>query len=594
MSVLLLLAFPVKAPALATSDDPSRENEVRTLRILATSDLHGKFMPWDYILNEANSSGSMTQLATAIAEYRTDSTLLVDAGDTIQDNGAEIFLEPIEDLHPMVQALNWLGYDIWVTGNHEYNYGLNVTKDTIADLQPKALVGNIYDADGAPLADGYTILEKNGIRIAFIGMVTPSIIHYDSASLVGCTVTDALEETRAIIDAIQGQYDVLVGVFHMGLYNEYQTPNTGIMDILNACPEFDVMVSAHSHTEIDGMYINNVLTVQNRSMAQTMAVIDLTLEKNGDGWRVTGRDSEFVRIADYEPDPVLTELLTPYDELARREAEEVIGELIGGPLAPENEIAVIPSALIEDTALTDLINRVQLYYTGADVSVASLLSREANLQPGEIRRCDATQIYRHSNTLYTLRMTGAQLKKFLEYSARYYNTFRPGDLTISFNPAIRFYLYDIFEGVNYTINIGCEPGSRIEDLTWADGTPVKDDDEFTLAVSSYRANSCLLVPGMVYEQDDLPALIDIDVRSDLGDVREMIVDYIRNVKGGVITPDCSHNWVLTGCEWDEDLHALAVELLKEGKLTILSSEDGRSINAAPITEEDLFSLEPAS
>ena len=584
----LLLAFVLGGSVptgFAELPEASGEEEVKTLRILATSDLHGKFMPWDYALDEASTSGSMTQLAAAIAEYRTDATLLVDAGDTIQDNSADLFVG--DGIHPMVQALNVIGYDVWVTGNHEYNYGMDVLRDTIADVQANTLVGNVYDENGDPLADGYTILERDGIRIAVIGMVTPSIVHFDPINLAECTVTDPLDETRKIIDAIQGQYDVLVGVFHMGLNNEYDKPNSGVTDILNACPEFDVMVASHSHKEIPGQYINNVLTVMNRNMAQTMAVIDLTLEKDGDGWRVADRSSRIVKIADYEPDPALTELLAPYDERARQEAETVIGELVGGPLAPENEIADIPTALIEDTALLDLVNEVQLYYSGADVAMASIFTKDDNLQPGAIRRCDIAQIYGASNMLYTLRMTGAQLRDYLEFNARYYNTFRPGDLTISFNPTMRFYLNDILEGVNYEINIGREPGNRIENLTWPDGTPVKDDDEFTMALSDYRANACLLVPGMVYEEDNLPVLLDIDVRSDLGSIREMIVDYIRNVKDGIITPDCNHNWRLTGCEWDEDLHALAVRLLAEGKLSIPTTADARCINPVPITVSDL-------
>ena len=210
-------------------------------------------------------------------------------------------------------------------------------------------------------------------------------------NLRNCTVTDPLLETRRIIDAIEGQYDVLVGVFHMGLWNVYDTPNSGVEDILNACPEFDVMVSAHSHKMLAGEYINDVLTVQNMYMAQTMAVIDLELTEDENGWTVTDRNSEIVKIADYEPDPALTELLNDYHERARQDSGQIIGKLVGGPLAPENEIADIPSALIEDTALLDLINDVQLYYTGADVSVASLLTKDANLFPGEIRKCDPSQ-----------------------------------------------------------------------------------------------------------------------------------------------------------------------------------------------------------
>ena len=148
--------------------------DMKKLRIIGTSDLHGKFMPWDYALNQESKTGSMSQLYTAIKEYRDDTTLLLDAGDTIQDNFAEIFID--ENIHPMILALNTIGYDIWVTGNHDYNYGMDIVKKTIRDLNSKVLVGNVYDNEGNALADGYVILEKAGLRVALIGMVTPNII----------------------------------------------------------------------------------------------------------------------------------------------------------------------------------------------------------------------------------------------------------------------------------------------------------------------------------------------------------------------------------------------------------------------------------
>ena len=421
------------------AEESVEEQETRTVRIIATSDLHGKFCPWDYALNAESTSGSMAQLATAIAKYRTEDTILVDAGDTIQANSAEIFLGS-EDVHPMILAMNALKYDVWVTGNHEYNFGIDTIKKTIGDLNCKALTGNVYDRDGKPIADGYTILEQNGVRIAVIGMVTPNIARWDASNLQGCSVTDPLEETRKIIESIRGKYDVLVGVFHMGIENEYGLANSGVRDVLTKCPEFDVMVSSHEHTLIPSMDINGVLVVQNKFQAQTMSVIDLTLEKgsknvksadtdrSSEGWKLTSKSAESVTVADYEADPAMMELLAEYDAQAREDAEEVIGRLEGGSLVPEgtesenaergssdsnnpeNGSEPIPAALTQDTALIDLINIVQMHYTGAAVSASALSGEGTNLKPGDIRKCDTAQIYKFSNTLYKLHMNGAQLK----------------------------------------------------------------------------------------------------------------------------------------------------------------------------------------
>jgi 2',3'-cyclic-nucleotide 2'-phosphodiesterase/3'-nucleotidase len=341
---------------------------------------------------------------------------------------------------------------------------------------------------------------------------------------------------------------VLVGVFHMGLENEYAMPNSGVTDILNACPEFDVMVSSHEHHLIPGTELNGVLVVQNSEQGRSMEVIDLTLKKDGEGWKVIDRASEGIIIADYEADPAMLEMLEGYDLRAREDANQVIGRLEVGALAPETGDDGIPAARLRDTALVDLINDVEMYYAGVDVATTALPLPDANLYPGEIKKCDIARIYSFSNTLYTLRMTGAQLKKFMEWSADFYNTFHSGDKSVTFNENFIPYNFYLFSGVRYEVNLSHEPGSRIEHLTWPDGTPVRDDDAFEIAVNNYCANSLLLVPDVLYTGDDLPTLVEKDVHGEIGGISELIRDYIVNVKGGVIVPECDDSWRLTSCE----------------------------------------------
>ena len=557
------------------------------LQILATSDTHGKFDPWDYAANKEDTTGSVAQQATAIKQLRTADTLVIDAGDTIQGNSSQLFLE--DDVHPMVAAMNAIGYDVWVTGNHEYNYGMDTLQKIMAEQNAKVLTGNVYAPDGTPLADGYTIVRKKDLKIGLIGMVTPNITRWDAVNLTGWTVTNPVDECRKIIDQIKDQVDVLIGVMHMDTENEYGVYGSGVTDLANACPEFDVIIAAHGHKEIPGEEINGVLVIENKNAGATMSEIHLQLQRQWNGrWKVVGRSSESLQIANYEPDPELVALLAPYDERAKADAVIPIGELRGGNMAPDNEIENIPSPMVQDTALLDFINEVQLYYTGAQVSATAMTSMTGQMREGTIRKCDLTSIYTYENTLYKLQMNGAQLRDYMEWSAAFFKTWQPGDLTIAFDPSTRYYLYDAFEGVNYEIDISQEPGNRILNLTWPDGTPVTDTDVFTIAVNNYRATTQLLIAADIFAPGEpLPQMLEMDVRGDLGGIRELLGEYIQTVKGGVIEPKVNNNWKILGNNWDAAKHSEAVARLRDGSLTLPENFDSRTLPSVAITEADL-------
>lgn len=584
-----MLAISMSFPAVMAEE----AQETVDIQLLASSDVHGKMCPYDYALDEESPGGSLAQIGTIIKELRNDNTIVIDTGDTIQGNSADLFLE--DEVHPMILGMNTIGYDVWVAGNHEFNYGVDTLEKTAAGFDNTFLCGNVFDSEGNGIGAGYEIFEKGGVKVGVIGMVTPNITRWDAVNLENYTVEDPVEKTKEIIAEIQDDVDILVAAEHMGEENEYGVADSGVNDLANACPELDVIIAAHEHKQVEGTEVNGVLIVENDDLGETLAKVDITVEKDENGeYQVVDKTSESIAVADYEADADVMAALADADARAKEDAQTVIGTLTGGPLAPANEIEGIPQARLQETALIDLINEVQMYYTGADVSGSALFIDDANLDDGEIKKCDVALIYKYTNTLYKMEMTGAQLKKWMEWTAAYYNTYKEGDLTISFNPDMRGYNYDMFSGVNYEINISKEPGQRIENLTRADGTELKDDDVLIVAMNNYRASSQLLTYGTVYEEgvDELPKLLEIDVRGELGGVRELIADYIMNVKGGELeAPALTGNWKITGCDWDEDLHAQAVELVNSGKLALKSSESGREINVAPITVEDLEGAE---
>lgn len=563
------------------------EKETRDIQILATSDLHGKFYPYDYAVNEESRSGSLVQIASAVKKYRTKDTAIIDVGDTIQDNYSELFFK--EKIHPMMLAMNEIGYDIWALGNHEFNFCVDNLKNIMKQSKAAVLMGNVYNPDGSRMAEGYTIIEKDGVKIGIIGMVTPNIVKWDSVNLKGYKVTDPVEETKKIVKDIRNKVDILIAAEHMGEENEYDVANSGVNDLAEACPELDLIIAAHEHKLVEEAYVNGVLIVENKNSAATMSKINIILEKENGKYKISDRKAESIKISEYEPDKDLAEKLAPYNKKAQDEANIIIGELTEGNLVPENEIAEIPQAQIQATSLIDFINEVQMYYTGADVSAAALFNVDADLKAGKIKKSDTALIYKYGNTLYKMEMTGKQLKKYMEWSAAYYNKYNKGDLTISFNENIRGFNYDMFSGVDYKIDISKEAGQRIKDLKWSNtGKEIKDDDIFIIAVNNYRANTHLLTYGEIFEEgEELPKVLEIDVKGNIGGVRELIGDYIKNVKKGKIEPSNPQNWKIIGNDWDKNKHEKAVQMIKDGKIQIPKSADGRTPNVKSVTENDL-------
>ncbi|MBR4456353.1 MAG: 5'-nucleotidase C-terminal domain-containing protein [Solobacterium sp.] len=530
----------------------------------------------------------MAQLKTAIRKwYDPDTCLLVDAGDTVQGNSAFLFLD--EPYNPIIRAMNELGYEVWTTGNHEYNYGMNVLRRLISGFQGHTIVSKVRDETGSPLGERWAIIEKNGIRIAVVCMVTPNISLWDAANLRNCEVRNPISETEAILKEIEGKYDVLIAVNHMSIPQEYDTPGSGCAEYAEHFPQFDVIVASHQHLLEEETEVNGVLIAENSSFGETMLKIDLTMQKSVSGWKVTDRTSRALRMSDYEPDPEFMETYRPYHEqiLASIRSEIGISEGPDGFLIP-SETECIPGFLLQNAPLVNLFHDAAESFTDADITASMIASPSADLLPGAFCAKDLLALYPYENTLCLVRMNGRQLKKYMEWSASFYNTFRPGDLTISFDPSISLFDYDFFRGVNYEIDISKQPGERIVNLRKADGTPVQEDDSFTVAVSSYRYQSHLSLYGPVFsEEDGLPVLIEGDIRPDLGAFTDLLAEYIRADLDGTVGPDTSENWKLIGVEWDPQLHQKAIELINSGAIVPELTHNYSHLAAQSITENDL-------
>jgi len=590
--IMLVMTAFIMVPLMLPGTNLNAATKETTIQIVATSDTHGSFYPWTYATDSERTDGGMTKIATVLKQLKAENpnTIYVDNGDTIQGNSNQIFFEK-DEINPMFVALNNMGCATMTLGNHEFNYGIDTLEKNLSGLKnTTVLCGNVYKPSGERLGEAYKIVECAGVKVAIIGMVTPNIVNWDAGHLKGYKVTNPYDETKAAIKEIQSKKlaDVIIASVHMGLDGEYG--NDSAAELAKQCPELNAIIAGHAHSKIEQEIVNNIPITEPGSDAANVSVVTITLEDN----KVKSTTTKLVSAKDAEADQEMDKLLKPYHEEALEDAYTVIGKLEGGSLIPDSVLPGVNQGQLEDNALVDLILNVQMYYAeksgkipeGAHhVSGAAIFSETANAQAGDIKRSDTSNIYKYDNTLKVLKMTGKELKEYMEWSAKYYNTFKEGDLNVSFDQDVRLYNYDMFAGVKYDVNISKEAGSRIENLTYTDGTAVKENDVIYLTVNNYRCDSVLL--ATLFKDNKNVELVYDNSSETVSTIRELIGTYIVDVKEGIIKPECDQNWKLTGYEIDSSKQAVMLDLLKEGKLTLPTSEDGRTPNIKGLTWADV-------
>ncbi|MFA0900092.1 5'-nucleotidase C-terminal domain-containing protein [Vibrio cholerae] len=585
-AIALFFAFP----ALAANGD------IHNVTILGTSDLHGHFMPWDYSADKLNLSGSLSQIATKVKTIRQEqpNVILVDAGDTIQGNFVETFKD--EAIDPMMLGFNEMKYDVWVLGNHEFDFGLKVLNRSLTQFKGRSLAGNIQRPDGNPFLPGYTIIERGGIKIGVIGMDTPmtQVFAEGTNRLEGMTFTNPTLEVQKIIKQIDPQVDAIVLVAHMGIENENDINNTGVTDIANGNPELDAIVAGHMHTLIDKAVVNGVIITEPDKYGRALSRIDLQFEEQNGKFTLINKDSLTYKIKDITSDSKMDSLYEPYHKRLREMANREIAQLSGVNLVPENEIRGIPQVHVQDTGISALFQEASFFYAPkANVIALQIDNDNAELDVGSIKAKDIAYNYQYAGGEITVyQMTGKELKQYMEWSAGYFNSVKPGDVTYSFNPERRASKYstnDFFAGVTYTIDLTQPAGVRITDLKFADGTPVKDNSEIRLGMNSYRMGH-LTQKGGVLEGQQFPVLFDTEAEygEEQGTIRNLTIRYLTEQKQGKYEGKPMQRWKLSGLEGFEKEREIVKELINSGKMDVPASADGRYTNIESINVQDLI------
>ncbi|MCS4591684.1 5'-nucleotidase C-terminal domain-containing protein [Brevibacterium sediminis] len=565
LALALIVTGPAAASAtgLGSADAPADSQAATTgeLTLLATTDVHGNVLNWDYFANKPYPAGEelgMSRASTLIKGVRedkgADSVLLVDNGDTIQGNPLAYYFakqEPITtsgQTHPLAKTFNHLGYDAQVVGNHEFNYGLDLLATYRDQIDFPLLGANVIDdADGQTHLDPYAMVDKQvdgeTITVGVLGVTTPGSRIWDKNNLSGKVHFDDPVETaqKYVPEMKQKGADVIVVLSHSGKDPKGQSwdPDQlqeNVSTSVAKVPGVDVLVAGHTHQNEPSQVVNRddgtqVLITQPNYWARSVSEVGLPINL----------DTHHVDWGEAAPH---ADALATQGEVAEdQEIKDLVDEqhqttidYVNTKIGSVTETLSAKTSYYEDTAILDFISHVQTETVeeglkGTDyadlpvISQASPFSRTAEFPAGDITIRDVAGLYVYDNTLAGVEINGAQLRDYLEYSARYFKQteegaeFDPIDGTnaideVSESP-IPDYNYDALAGIDYDINVSKPTGKRIENLTQADGSEIGDDDRFILAINNYRQSG-----GGGYPVDGLKEVYNEQV-----EVRQALIDW---------------------------------------------------------------------
>ena len=552
MKKLLCSLFALSAISTAMAQEVN-------IKLLGTSDVHGRIVPWSYGADVEDKSGSYAQIATYVKDVRKNNknVVLVEVGDAIQDNQVDVFAKDKKYYkdHPIPKVLNEMNYDIFVLGNHEFNFGMKALDEILKDIKAKKLTANFYHKkNDKRYIDATTIIEKDGVKLGIIGLSTPMSAKFeeDTGNLKDMKFTSPTEEARTQVEKLKAKgVDAIIAVTHMGIENENNIPDTGMRDVINAVDGIDVVIAGHMHKDVPSETIKNTLITEPHRYGTVVSEVDLTFDINDKKEvKLVKKESKTVPVKALEADKKIEEIYKPYHEKLRELNNVVIGQT-ANEMVPQETKHGVSAAFSKDTGLSSFINDVEQHYSGADVVTFSFDHQKARMDKGDIKKKDIIFNYRYAGgdvTVYEL--TGKQLKEYMEWSANYFDTIQPGDTEYRYNAErkkSKYVTYDIFGGVNYKIDLRNPQGSKIVDLTLADGKPVTDDMKLKVGMNSYRFAQ-LNGKGGIWEGQKIPVLWESKVAMgrEKGTIQNMMIDYITNVKKGKIDGQSHNRWEIIG------------------------------------------------
>ncbi len=520
---------------------PPGASEPVDLVIASTTDVHGRLRGWDYYANGGETVRGLARAATIVDSVRAANpgrVILLDAGDLLQGNPLAYVAARVSSnrANPIVAAMNAMRYDAAAIGNHEYNYGIPYLDSAVRQAAFPFLSANTYRLDPADVHAyrPWSIVERQGIKVGIVGATTPGVTLWDAENIRGrLRFGDIVPAVRAAVAQVRGAgADIVVVTMHSGL-NEpasYDTVSSGVPSenvaarVAAEVPGIDLIVYGHSHRESRGTTIGQTLLVQPKNWATSVALAHLRVFRNAGRWVVTSRSGDIVQAAGHDESASVVEAV----DRAHRETVAYVTT----PIGTVAEAWSADSARLKDTPLIDFILDTQRKVAGADLASTAAFSTEVRFPAGPVTIAQVAQLYPYENTLRSVRLTGKQLRDYLEFSARYWRTPASATAPLEADPAIPGYNFDIVSGVDYVIDPSRPIGSRITTLDYK-GAPVRDSDSFTMALNNYRQTggggyAMLRGAPVVYQGDT--------------EIRQILIDEVQKRRELRTADYATNNW----------------------------------------------------
>lgn len=529
------------------------------LTLLGTSDTHGNVYNWDYYSDaeyddSRHNDIGVAKLATLInqirAERRGRATLVLDAGDTIQGTPLATFYakqEPITstgETHPMARAMNIIDYDAVTLGNHEFNYGLPLLDLWIRQLGFPALAANAINvATGKPAFLPYVIKKVSlgfaapTLRVGILGLTNPGVAIWDKSNVEGRLRFDDMIATAAKwvpVMRARGADIVLISAHGGDNGTSSYGPELPIENptalIAEQVPGIDAILFGHAHAEVAERFVTNaqtgeqVLLSEPSKWGQRLTRMDFELTREHGRWKITKKAAALLNTNTVVEDPKVLAAVRAQHQKTVAYVNQVVARSTVELSAAESRYT--------DTPILDFINHVQTevvtaalagtsYASLPVLSIAAPFSRTAVFPAGDVKIRDVAGLYVYDNTLEAVVLSGAEVRAYLEYSAKYFRTLAPGapvdPETIS-DPAVPDYNYDVISGLDYDIDISRPVGHRITRLVLpGTDTPVADNAQFVVAVNNYRRSGGGNFPGIVKTQ----------VYNAQQEIRQLLIDWAQ-------------------------------------------------------------------